>query len=218
MGSNLEHGSDTLQQGPPPLTRILVRPVQDSVVLSVEAFSLSVSHFSLWQLVLAELELTPEHVTKGYRGKPLTKSMKIFNYRHSRARLTVECAFGILAARWRMLHRRLILHPENAADVVRAACLLHNILTTLTDHFTTATEENIQRFNEDKSLQLEPLGEFTGYRTSFDASQIRMIFTRYLVSPEGSVPWQDKYAFVTNVRDDMWMPNQEPVSHDSVDE
>ncbi len=39
MGSDPEHGSDTLQQGPPPLTRILVRPVQDGVVLSVEAFS-----------------------------------------------------------------------------------------------------------------------------------------------------------------------------------
>ncbi len=117
-----------------------------------------------------------------------------------------------------MLHRRLILHPKNAADVIRAACLLHNILTTPTDHFTTATEENIRRFNEDKSSQLEPLGEFTGYRTGFDASQICMIFMCYFVSPEGSVPWQDKYAFVANVRDDMWTPNQELVSRDSDEE
>ncbi len=162
--------------------------------------------------------MRPVSRSKGYRGKLLTKSMKIFNYRHSRARLTVECAFGILAVRWRMLHRRLILHPKNAADVIRAACPLHNILTTSTDHFMTATEENIRHFNEDKSSQLEPLGKFTGYHTGLDASQIRMIFTRYFVSLESSVPWQDKYAFVTNVRDDMWTPNQEPVSHDSDDE
>ncbi len=36
--------------------------------------------------------------SKGYRGKLLTKSMKIFNCRHSCARLTIECTFGILDA------------------------------------------------------------------------------------------------------------------------
>ena len=49
----------------------------------------------------------------------------VFNYRLSRARPVVECAFGILASRWRMYQRAI---ATSAEVCVKATCVLHNFL------------------------------------------------------------------------------------------
>ena len=49
----------------------------------------------------------------------LEQALKVFNYRFSRARCIVENAFGILAQRWRVFHRKLNLLPENADKIVK---------------------------------------------------------------------------------------------------
>jgi len=53
---------------------------------------------------------------------------KIFNYRLSRARRSVECAFGILAARWRIFRRPIIAHVSTAKIAVQAATAVHNFV------------------------------------------------------------------------------------------
>ncbi|PNF35644.1 hypothetical protein B7P43_G18132, partial [Cryptotermes secundus] len=53
---------------------------------------------------------------------------KLFNYRLSRARQTVECAFGILASRCRVFQRPFEIKVTSVVDVVKAACVLHNYL------------------------------------------------------------------------------------------
>lgn len=64
------------------------------------------------------------NLMRPYAGRqlPLPKPVRIFNKRLSRARLVVECAFGILAARWRMYRRVLGLSPSNVDACVKATC------------------------------------------------------------------------------------------------
>ena len=42
--------------------------------------------------------------------------------------MVVECTFGILAARWRVLYTRITMKPEHADTIVMAVCILHNYL------------------------------------------------------------------------------------------
>ena len=60
------------------------------------------------------------------------KTRAIFNYRLSHARMAVESTFGILASRFRFLYCRLILSPDMATTLVKAACVLHNFPKKMT--------------------------------------------------------------------------------------
>lgn len=61
-------------------------------------------------------------------GSNLTHERKIYNYRHSRARRCVENAFGILAAKWRVLRTAIKVDVESATSIVLAAVVLHNFV------------------------------------------------------------------------------------------
>lgn len=62
------------------------------------------------------------------RSHKLNTSKKIFNYRLSRARRTVECAFGILVARWRLYRRPIIASISIVVKAVQATIVLHNFI------------------------------------------------------------------------------------------
>ncbi|XP_077507599.1 uncharacterized protein LOC144118568 [Amblyomma americanum] len=64
-----------------------------------------------------------------YPSRHLDDKKRVFNYRLSRARRCAENAFGITAARWRVLLRAIPLRPENVDYVVKATCVLHNFPT-----------------------------------------------------------------------------------------
>ena len=68
------------------------------------------------------------NLMRPYPGSDLADAKRIYNYRLSRARRIAENAFGILANRWRMYHRKLPLSPGNVDCVVKATIVLHNML------------------------------------------------------------------------------------------
>nr|CAI5852404.1 unnamed protein product [Callosobruchus analis] len=51
-----------------------------------------------------------------------------FNQRLSRARKTIECTFGIMVAKWRLLSKPIETHEKTADDMIKAICILHNTI------------------------------------------------------------------------------------------
>ena len=68
------------------------------------------------------------YLMKPYSRRTLDRSKAIFNYRLSRARRIVECAFGICASKWRILDKATETKVDTAMEIVKCIALLHNII------------------------------------------------------------------------------------------
>lgn len=51
-----------------------------------------------------------------------------FNYKLSTTRVGIECTFGIAASKFRILLKSIETSVDNAIKIVKAVCLLHNII------------------------------------------------------------------------------------------
>lgn len=72
-----------------------------------------------------------QHLMKPYnRNVKLSTAQYALNYRLSRARMVVECAFGLLANRFRIFHRPIEVIPDTVDKIIMTCCVLHNFLIT----------------------------------------------------------------------------------------
>ncbi|KAH9633818.1 hypothetical protein HF086_005452 [Spodoptera exigua] len=79
-------------------------------------------------LVADEAFALHKHVMRPYPNKTLDIEKRTFNYRLSRARRYVECTFGILSNKWRVLHTAILVNPDFATEIVKTTCVLHNFV------------------------------------------------------------------------------------------
>ena len=76
---------------------------------------------------------------KPYPGKCLLEYKRICNYRHFRARRTIENSFGILSAKWSIFQRPIRAGVDTVEKIIKAAVCLHNYLwQTDTANYTPA--------------------------------------------------------------------------------
>uniref|UniRef100_A0A8C3XL67 DDE Tnp4 domain-containing protein n=1 Tax=Chelydra serpentina TaxID=8475 RepID=A0A8C3XL67_CHESE len=85
---------------------------------------------------------------KPYTGA-LDTEKELFNYRLSKCRMVVECAFGRLKARWRSLLTRCDLSPKNIPIVIAAFCVLHNLCEIKGETFMQGWEVEANRLAAD---------------------------------------------------------------------
>jgi hypothetical protein len=127
------------------------------------------------------------NVMRPYSGKHLSVEQRIFNYRLSRARRYVECAFGILANKWRILHRAMNVKYEFATDIIKACCVLHNFV--LNRDGVQASDDIIFDDSHLQMLQSSTSGE---HATCMSPHLIRNNFCNYFSSEVGALSWQLK--------------------------
>ncbi|KAL2093117.1 hypothetical protein ACEWY4_010429 [Coilia grayii] len=119
------------------------------------------------------------YLMRPFPGQRIPRWQENFNYRLSSARMVVECAFGILSARWRVLLTRLQMSPKYVDSVVLAACILHNYLLTpsQTQRWLDEAEESAQR--------LPAIRDLGGNRGSREAYNVQQKLSAFFNSPEG---------------------------------
>lgn len=120
-------------------------------------------------------------------------------------RRCVENAFGITAARWRVLLRTISLHPKNVDYVVKACCILHNFLSVVnaqSQEYTDSEDrfgnivpgcwrESLSEVEEnDVAPHYFPLEATRARNFDPDAGTARKLFMAYFCSKAGEVPWQ----------------------------
>lgn len=133
-----------------------------------------------------------QYLMRPYPARNLDDQKRIFNYRLSRARNSVECAFGIMTAKWRLLHKSIEANVENAVQMVKAICVLHNFVLTLENTDSNmAFQEKILSTNEAHHHAIH-------HRFSSDALRTRNTFCDYF-NGVGSVAWQEDYALPQNI-------------------
>ncbi|RXN39369.1 nuclease HARBI1 [Labeo rohita] len=121
------------------------------------------------------------YLMRPFPGHRLPRWRENFNYRLSSARMVVECAFGILTARWRALLSRLQMAPHFVDTVVMASCILHNFLTN------PAQNRRWQDEAEHTGDMLPIIRNMGGNRGSKDAYGVREKFSAFFNSLEGSM-------------------------------
>lgn len=65
---------------------------------------------------------------KPFARSQLTNERKAFNYRISRARKTVECAFGMLCSKFGVLQTSINCKVDTVDTIIQAICVLHNYI------------------------------------------------------------------------------------------
>ncbi|XP_065448109.1 uncharacterized protein LOC135982985 [Chrysemys picta bellii] len=85
---------------------------------------------------------------KPYKGS-LDSSQDLFNYRLSKCRMVVECAFGCVKAHWRSLLTWIDLSKVNIPIAIAACCALHNICESKGETFMVGWEVEANRLAAD---------------------------------------------------------------------
>lgn len=135
----------------------------------------------------------------------LSTEKKIFNYRLSRARRTIENTFGILASQWRIYRKPIVAKAENVEKLVKATVTLHNWLRLkdLRNRGSFITPGMVDQETSDGSIvegtwrqnvvldntALLPIASSSTHLYGRTPAVIRQQFMDYF-NEEGAVPWQ----------------------------
>jgi len=120
----------------------------------------------------------------------LRNEKRIYNYRLSRARRIVECAFGILVKQFKVIENKILVFPEKATIIVKTCCLPHNMIMDREGVLSKIHDElQFETTQTARHITSSPINN----RASTAAIDIREKFMNYFNSDIGSVPWQSMY-------------------------
>jgi len=123
------------------------------------------------------------------KGEMLSYEQRIYNYRLSRARLSVEHAFGLLLSRWQIFDRPMKPIVATVENIVKSCVILNNFVNSRRDRCDCIAEATEAVLRSDGAMVNPPATRLGNYRV--DATAVREHFRDYFVSANGRIQWQD---------------------------
>lgn len=114
-----------------------------------------------------------KNLMRPYSRNQLTNERKAFNNRLSRARKSVECAFGMIRTKFCALATPVCCDPENVDTIIKSMCVLHNVIRSCDGKFSDprfinrliGTNINVQQPMEDPNVIREYLTTYVTTRS-----------------------------------------------------
>jgi hypothetical protein len=125
------------------------------------------------------------NIMRPYPMTGINNIKRIYNYRHSRARKTIECAFGMTQKFQVLLTPIRCLNYATVNNIVKSVCVLHNFIRLRDGVPYSATESGD---TQDRSFNFERDEIHVNPRSS--GATVGKYLTNYFVLPRASLPWQ----------------------------
>lgn len=132
-----------------------------------------------------------KNLMKPFPQRGLSIKKRVFNYRLSRARRLIECAFGMMTKKFRVLENMSLLQPSNLEYIVKACCVLHNTIRKLESKSLIA---EVHKYLEEMEESNDELSIEQPYRATWTAFYVRNQYMEYFNSVDGAVSWQNFYT------------------------
>lgn len=122
-----------------------------------------------------------KNIMKPYGRNQLTNNRRAYNNRLSRARKSVECTFGMMTSKFGALKTPIHCKPENVDNIIKAICVLHNVIRKCDGTLTNPQfGNNLIGANINMQIMEE------------NPSQIREYLTTYLTQ-RSPIPYQNRH-------------------------
>lgn len=135
-----------------------------------------------------------------YRKATLNDVKRIYNYRQSRGRKTIECVLGMAAEKFAVLNGPIRCRDKKTVnDIIKTACVLHNYVRK-----HEGIEYTPKGVGENTDMGGTPtiMSRQLVIQESSSADTARNYLANYFLHPPASLPWQWKYALRTNYDSD----------------
>lgn len=124
-------------------------------------------------------------VLRPYPMARITNEKRIYNYRHARARKTIECAFGMMTQKFQVFLTTIrCLKYETINNIIKSACVLHNFIRLKDGHQYSAVDfESSTKQTRTFNLQQD----LVTVNPASSGATIRKYLTNYFITPQASL-------------------------------
>jgi hypothetical protein len=131
------------------------------------------------------------YLLRPYPKRTLDNVKRIFNYKLSRGRKTIECAFGMASEKFQVLNGPILCrNPETVNAIIKAVCVLHNYLRKQEGVEYTPAGIRVQMSQLPRSDVSIPRIEDLSINANSTPTAFRNYVANYFLSPPASLPWQ----------------------------